>query len=240
MLTWMFFFSIVEASSIRYHQLCISDRSRLCFRDDVYLCLCIQDHQRVECFRLRWRSRSMWPLSCRWTLSPGKSSSIEWFSLSQLFGSFDAAMELNTKLFSLTVYDTFPSDRISLDLFLNHKHRKNSLLILFLLSACFLRKVSFHPSIFFVYLGFSYGVSDYRLSINHINQLFLWLLPCPLWASTIFGVAQPLHNPEYCTSFNSLLFFCTVWIAGFYELFFSKSYPSRDHQPSWLLKSNIT
>ena len=43
-------FSHVALSPIRYHQICIQNRTRLCFRDDVYLCICAENHTRVECF----------------------------------------------------------------------------------------------------------------------------------------------------------------------------------------------
>ena len=40
----------LESSPIRYHQICRSNQSLLCFRDDVYLCICGGDRTRVECF----------------------------------------------------------------------------------------------------------------------------------------------------------------------------------------------
>ena len=43
-------FSSVDSSPIRYHHICIADRTRLCFRDDEYLCICADNHSRVECF----------------------------------------------------------------------------------------------------------------------------------------------------------------------------------------------
>ena len=43
-------FSSVDSSPIRYHHICIADRTRLCFRDNEYLCICADNHSRVECF----------------------------------------------------------------------------------------------------------------------------------------------------------------------------------------------
>ena len=43
-------FSNGDLSPIRHHQICIDDPTRLCFRDDVYLCICEENHTRVECF----------------------------------------------------------------------------------------------------------------------------------------------------------------------------------------------
>jgi hypothetical protein len=39
-----------DSSPIRYHQICIENLDLLCFRDDIYLCLCAENHTRVECF----------------------------------------------------------------------------------------------------------------------------------------------------------------------------------------------
>jgi hypothetical protein len=43
-------FSLIDSSPIRYHQVCIAVSNRLCFRDDIYLCLCTENHTRAECF----------------------------------------------------------------------------------------------------------------------------------------------------------------------------------------------
>ena len=43
-------FESLVSSPIEYHHLCIAHPTRLCFRDDIYLCLCEGNHSRVECF----------------------------------------------------------------------------------------------------------------------------------------------------------------------------------------------
>ena len=43
-------FSSDDSFPIRYHHMCITNRTRLCFRDDQYLCICVDNHTRVECF----------------------------------------------------------------------------------------------------------------------------------------------------------------------------------------------
>ena len=45
-----FFFFSEDASPIRYHHRCITNPTRLCFRNDVYLCICAGNHTRVQCF----------------------------------------------------------------------------------------------------------------------------------------------------------------------------------------------
>ena len=42
---------VLDSSPIQYHQICLKNRSLLCFRDDVYLCICADSQTRVECFR---------------------------------------------------------------------------------------------------------------------------------------------------------------------------------------------
>ncbi|CAF1033111.1 unnamed protein product [Adineta steineri] len=38
-------------SPIKYHSLCRNDSNLFCFRDNFYLCICGENHTRVECFR---------------------------------------------------------------------------------------------------------------------------------------------------------------------------------------------
>lgn len=42
--------SVSVSSPIEYHRVC-QDEKLLCFRDDVYVCICVENHSRVECFR---------------------------------------------------------------------------------------------------------------------------------------------------------------------------------------------
>ena len=44
------FFTSEEGSIIRYHQVCRTYPNLLCFIDDIYLCICEEDHSRAECF----------------------------------------------------------------------------------------------------------------------------------------------------------------------------------------------
>ena len=41
---------LADLSPIRYHSICRQDRTLWCFRDDAYLCICVDNHTRVECF----------------------------------------------------------------------------------------------------------------------------------------------------------------------------------------------
>ena len=49
-----------DASSIRYHRICITNPTRLCFRDDPYLCICADNHTRVECILPYTSKRKMY------------------------------------------------------------------------------------------------------------------------------------------------------------------------------------
>ena len=44
------FFSTGEGSIIKYHHVCKTEQELLCFFDDIYLCICVQNHSRAECF----------------------------------------------------------------------------------------------------------------------------------------------------------------------------------------------
>ena len=48
--SWPKCLSLLEPSPIDYHQICGEKRDLLCFVDDVYLCLCVENPIRVECF----------------------------------------------------------------------------------------------------------------------------------------------------------------------------------------------
>jgi len=43
-------FISVEISPFKYHDLCNQNQSLLCFMDDLYLCICEENHNRAECF----------------------------------------------------------------------------------------------------------------------------------------------------------------------------------------------
>ena len=61
---------------------CVCQKQKLlCFRDDVYVCICADDHSRVECFRYDYESGSMLTVCQRWSLCTWKSERKEWFSL---------------------------------------------------------------------------------------------------------------------------------------------------------------
>ncbi|CAF3380142.1 unnamed protein product [Rotaria socialis] len=42
---------ISNYSPIKYHHFCLNNTDLFCFRDDFYLCICSENHSRVECFR---------------------------------------------------------------------------------------------------------------------------------------------------------------------------------------------
>ena len=72
----------VRSSPIRYHHICRDDRDLLCFRDDVYLCVCAGNHTRRRMFSLQRRTRSLSPLSRRGSMFKRQSSPRERFPLS--------------------------------------------------------------------------------------------------------------------------------------------------------------
>ena len=96
--TWILMFSGRSWSLLRYHQLCITYASLLCFRDDVYLC---RKSEQSGMFPLRSGSRSMFVLSCRWSLFAGRSESIEWLLLYLSSVSFRWTMSVQYRIICL-------------------------------------------------------------------------------------------------------------------------------------------
>lgn len=50
-IVWLYLDNFSKIPNIfKYHQICRNDNERLCFYDNVYLCICQSDHYRVDCF----------------------------------------------------------------------------------------------------------------------------------------------------------------------------------------------
>jgi hypothetical protein len=213
---------VLETSPIRYHHLCLTDPSRLCFRDDVYLCVCGENHSRVECFTyddqldecsncrangrcLRGDPRLANDFVC---LCP------ECYSGRQC--------QFTTKSFSFTLDQLFSSDLLSVD-----RRRTMSLLIFFPLLGFFLAI----PSNLFSFFTLRrrsclrQGVGHYLLAMSVTNQLSLALLAARLiYLSVIVAISRsssPLIDDLFCKLLDYLLTCLTrlsPWFSSFVAL----------------------
>ena len=192
------FLSSEDSSPIRYHQLCIANRSRLCFRDDVYLCLCVENHQRAECFLYdddldrcehcladerclqgnRHRSNGFLCLNSwahptqQWSSTPNSSPSL--FTIPVPMIVFHLIFSLLTNKRTILYWSSFRFLRAFCAL-----SAKNVFSFINLLHS-------------FWFLLWCQWLSSFDEC--HISQLFLWVLPCPMW-SMIFVAAYPPQNP---------------------------------------------
>ena len=115
-----------ESSLIRYHHHCRKNADLLCFRDDVYLCICMENHTRVECFRYDDQlDRCPYCLPNGRCLQGDRRQSNDFVCLCTLC-YFGEQCQFNTKSFSFTLDQLF-----SPDLFFNQRQMTISLLIFF-------------------------------------------------------------------------------------------------------------
>ena len=163
-----------DSSPIRYHHICISNPTRLCFRDDFYLCICTDNHTRVECFNYddqldrcelcRANGRCLHGDS-------GQSNDFVWVCPTCYSGR---QYQFNTKSFSFTLDQLFSADLLSDEL----RTLTISLLIFFSLFTFALGLLNNLFSMITLRRRscLRYGVGHYLLAMSLINQLSLALL----------------------------------------------------------------
>ena len=163
----------LDSSPIRYHRLCTNDPILLCFRDDVYLCICVDNDTRVECFiydhELDRCSSCLIGGRC---LRGDRSRSSDFVCLCPPCHS-GGQCQFSSKSFTFTLDQLFYTDLVSID----HQQRTMSLLILFSLLG-FLFAI---PNNVFSFVTFRRspclltGVGHYLLCLSVINQINLGL-----------------------------------------------------------------
>ena len=163
-------FCSVGSSPIRYHQMCIADRTRLCFRDDVYLCICGENHSRVECFNYNDQfDRCSHCLAGGRCLQGDRRRSSDFVCLCPPCHSGEQCQFSSESL-------VFTLDQLfSPDLFSSHKETTMTLLTLFSLCLFFLAL----PNNLFSFVTLRrrpclrYGIGHYLLWMSVINQVNL-------------------------------------------------------------------
>ena len=172
--TTSIFFWLLESSPIRYHQICRNDWDILCFRDDIYLCLCAENHTRVECFlyndELDHCSRCLAKGRC---LKGDLRQPKDFLCLCPSCHS-GGQCQFNTKSFSFTLDQLFSSDLLS-------TQRQRTTISLLAIASLFIFFFALVNNLFsFVTFrrpsSLRYGVGHYLLCMSVINQLSLALL----------------------------------------------------------------
>ena len=163
-----------DMSPIRYHSLCQNDTALLCFRDDHYLCICVDNHTRVECFiydqQLDHCSNCLHNGRC---LRGDPTRSIDFVCLCPLCYS-GGQCQFSSKSFTFTLDQLFYTDLV-----MSHRSRIVVTLLIFFSALGFILAI---PNNLFSFVTFRQrscrrnGVGHYLLTLSVISQLNLALL----------------------------------------------------------------
>ena len=194
-----------RSSPMRFHQICRDEVDLLCFRDDVYLCLCAENHRRVECFlyddELDRCSNCLFEGRC---LKGDIRVKNDFLCLCPECHS-GRECQFNTKSFAFTLEQLFSPDLLS-----NQRRLTISLLLFF----SFLLFLLALPNNLFSFVTLlrprcrRYGVGHYLLWMSVVNQVSLALLIARLLlliVNTTGTSSSSQTNDLLCKSFNYLL-----------------------------------
>ena len=195
----------LDSSPIRYHHLCLTNDSLLCFRDDVYLCICADNQTRVECFIYDQElDRCSHCLEGGLCLRGDQARSTDFFCICPPCHSGDQC-QFNTKSLVFTLDQLFSTDLLS-----DQKQTTISLLIFFSALA-FLLAI---PNNLFTFVTvrrrscLRYGIGHYLLWMSVINQINLAFFVARLVhmiANSIDASALIMWNDGLCKSLNYFL-----------------------------------
>ena len=210
-----------DSSPIRYHRWCLTIDRFLCFRDDVYLCICAANQSRVECFPTDTQSDR-----CSSCLAGGRClrgdlrRSTDFLCLCPECYS-GRYCQFNTRSFVFTLDQLFSPDLLS-----SRKATTVSLLGFFSLFAFFLSI----PNNLFTFVTLRrrsclhHGIGHYLLWMSVVNQLSLALLVIRLvhlvLTLTTFQ-SHPLFGDILCKLLNYFLTCVTrlsYWLPSFVAL----------------------
>ena len=163
----------LRSSPIRYHRICQENPDLLCFRDDVYLCVCAENHTRVECFLYNDElDRCPHCLAEGRCLKGNLHRSKDFVCICPACHS-GRECQFNTKSFSFTLDQLFSPD------LLDDRRRTTIALLLFFSLLLFVVAL---PNNLFSFVTLlrptcrRYGVGHYLLAMSVVNQLSLALL----------------------------------------------------------------
>ena len=213
--------SLLDFPPIRYHQICVLHPTRLCFRDDQYLCLCTENRTRVECFLYDDQlDRCEHCLNNGRCLKGSSRRSNDFLCLCPECHS-GRQCQFNTQSFVVSLDQLFSPDLLS-----DQRQTTISLLICFSLLLFFfalpMNLCSFvtlrRPSCL------RHGVGHYLLWMSAVNQVSLALLAARLIHLTIImgtSRSSPLVDDLLCKIFGYLLT-CfarlSAWLPSFVAL----------------------
>ena len=224
-----------DVSPIRYHHMCSDNSNVLCFRDRIYLCICVDNRTRVECFRYDDQLDQ-----CSNCLSGGRCLQGDRGRSNDFLCVCPACYSGRYCQFSSTSF-TFNLDQLFYT-DLNSPGRKAtmSLLIAFPLLGFFFAL----PNNLFSFVTLRRraclrnGAGHYLLCLSVMNQITLGLLTSGLIHLSLrasMSQSNPLIQNLFCKLFNYLLTCCirlTDWMASFVAL--ERVYTTRFLNKRWL------
>ena len=217
----LIYFCLIGSSPIQYHQICIRNRTLLCFRDNFYLCICGENHTRVECLLYDEQlDRCSHCLSGGRCLKGNPHRSNDFICLCSSCHS-GRQCQFSTKSFSFTLDQLFSPDLLSA-----RKQTTVSLLLFFSL----LFFVLAVPHNFFAFITLRRpsclrnGIGHYLLWMSVIDQVGVALLAARLiHLSVIMTMFQssPMVDDLFCKLLSYFLT-CTTrfnsWLSSFIAL----------------------
>ena len=210
-----------DSSPIRYHQICVDDSTRLCFRDEFYLCICADNHSRVECFLYDDQLDRCELCRANGRCLQGSPGQLNDFVCLCPECHAGRQCQFSTKSFFFTLDQLFSPDLLSAD-----RQRSISLLIFFPLFGLFLSI----PSNLFSFLTLRrrsclrHGVGHYLLAMSVTNPLSLALLTARLIHLTVIiaiSRSSPLIDDLFCKLLSYLstsLSRLSPWLSSFVAL----------------------
>ena len=229
----------LDSSPIRYHDICLNNDALLCFRDNVYLCTCVDKHTRVECFRYNHElDRCSHCRSGGRCLRGDHTHPRDFVCLCPSCHS-GGQCQFISQSFTFTLDQLFSTDLTSTD-----KRRTISLLIVFSL----LGFIFAIPNNLFSFVTFRRrpclrnGIGHYLLFLSVINQITITLLAsrlCHLTMNISVARSTPILDHLFCKLLNYLLTCCirlAYWLGSFVALervyttiFFNKHWLKQPH-----------
>jgi hypothetical protein len=104
---------ISDYSPIKYHSICRNNTDLFCFRDDFYLCICDENHSRVECFRYDYQlDQCSYCLAGGRCLKGDRSKSNDYICLCPPCHS-GTKCQFNSNSFAFTLDQLFYTDLVS-------------------------------------------------------------------------------------------------------------------------------
>ena len=216
--------------------------ARLCFRDDFYLCICADNHSRVECFlyddQLDRCSQCLAHGRCLQG-DPGQTNDFVCLCPECHSGQ---QCQFNTKSFSFTLDQLFSPDLLS-----DQRQTTTISLLIFFSLVNFVLAVPNNLFSFFTLRRRSclrYGVGHYLLWMSVINQLSLTLLLGRLLHLTLNSTTRfsssSTTNDFFCKSLNYLLSSSTrmvYWLTSLISI--ERLYTALFLRGQWLKQPHI-